>query len=76
MHTVTIRGSIKLLGPSAVVSGATETKFHIDAVNIIPLNRQVGIRKSNLQEELLKIQIFLIISNKLDLSYPQIRKVT
>lgn len=40
-HTVTIRGSIKLLGSSAVVSGATETRFHVDAINIVPLNRQV-----------------------------------
>ncbi|EFN76956.1 protein APCDD1 [Harpegnathos saltator] len=41
-HTVSIRGSIKLLGPSSVVSGATETKFYINAVHIIPLNRQVA----------------------------------
>ncbi|KYN40748.1 Protein APCDD1 [Trachymyrmex septentrionalis] len=41
-HTVTIRGSIKLLGSSAIVSGATETRFHVDAINIVPLNRQVA----------------------------------
>ncbi|XP_071577925.1 uncharacterized protein [Temnothorax nylanderi] len=41
-HTVTIRGSIKLLGSSTVVSGATETRFHVDAINIVPLNRQVA----------------------------------
>ncbi|EZA62470.1 hypothetical protein DMN91_003928 [Ooceraea biroi] len=41
-HTVAIRGFIKLLGSSTVVSGATETNFHVDAVNIIPLNRQVA----------------------------------
>ncbi|XP_018401980.1 PREDICTED: uncharacterized protein LOC108779120 [Cyphomyrmex costatus] len=34
-HTVTIRGSIKLLGSSAIVSGATETRFHVDAINIV-----------------------------------------
>ncbi|KAL0118115.1 hypothetical protein PUN28_009054 [Cardiocondyla obscurior] len=43
-HTVTIRGSIKLLGLSTVVSGATETRFHIDVINIIPLNRQVAYK--------------------------------
>ncbi|XP_011869529.1 PREDICTED: protein APCDD1-like [Vollenhovia emeryi] len=41
-HTVTIRGSVKLLGSSVVVSGATETRFHVDAINIVPLNRQVA----------------------------------
>lgn len=41
-HTVTIRGSIKLLGSSAIVSGATETRLHVDAINIVPLNRQVA----------------------------------
>ncbi|XP_014477295.1 PREDICTED: uncharacterized protein LOC106745841 [Dinoponera quadriceps] len=41
-HTVRIRGSIKLLGPSNVVSGATEAKIHVDAVYITPLNRQVA----------------------------------
>ena len=40
-HTVTIRGFIKLLGSSAIVSGATETRFHVDTINIVPLNRQV-----------------------------------
>jgi len=42
-HTVTIRGSIKLLGLSTIVSGATETRFHVNAINIVPLNRQVQI---------------------------------
>ncbi|XP_036147509.1 protein APCDD1 isoform X2 [Monomorium pharaonis] len=41
-HTITIRGFLKLLGSSAVVSGATETNFHVDVINIIPLNRQVA----------------------------------
>ncbi|XP_018357336.1 PREDICTED: uncharacterized protein LOC108757423 [Trachymyrmex cornetzi] len=41
-HTVTIHGSIKLLGSSAIVSGATETRFHVDAINIVPLNRRVA----------------------------------
>lgn len=40
-HTVSIWGSIKLVGPSSIVSGATETKVHVDAVYITPLNRQV-----------------------------------
>lgn len=40
-HTVTIRGSIKLLGSSAIVTGATETRLHVDTINIVPLNRQV-----------------------------------
>ncbi|XP_029672157.1 uncharacterized protein LOC115240883 isoform X2 [Formica exsecta] len=40
-HTVIIRGSIKLLRPSTVVSGATETRFHVDAVNIVPLTPEV-----------------------------------
>ncbi|KAL6259413.1 hypothetical protein P5V15_009334 [Pogonomyrmex californicus] len=43
-HTVIIRGSIKLLRPSAIVSGATETRFHVDVISIIPLNRQFGHR--------------------------------
>lgn len=50
-HTVTIRGSIKLLGSSAVVSGATETRFHIDAINIVPLNRQVFSNRLNRERE-------------------------
>ncbi|EFN74892.1 Protein APCDD1 [Camponotus floridanus] len=40
-HTVIIRGSIKLLKPSSVVSGATETRFHVDAVNILPLTPEI-----------------------------------
>lgn len=40
-YTVIIRGSIKLLRPSTVVSGATETRFHVDAVNIVPLIPEV-----------------------------------
>jgi len=44
-HTVIIRGSIKLLRPSSVVSGATETRFHIDAVNILPLTPEVSINE-------------------------------
>ncbi|XP_072761246.1 uncharacterized protein [Anoplolepis gracilipes] len=40
-HTVIIRGFLKLLKPSMVVLGATETRFHVDAVNIIPLTPEV-----------------------------------
>lgn len=45
-HTVIIRGSIKLLRPSTVVSGATETRFHVDAVNIVPLTSEVFTNRS------------------------------
>lgn len=40
-HTVLARGSVNLTGRSAVVSGAIDAKFHVDAVNVVPLNRQV-----------------------------------
>ncbi|KAK2577149.1 hypothetical protein KPH14_003309 [Odynerus spinipes] len=41
-HTIVTRGSIELGLPSTLVSGATEAKFRIDIVHIIPLNRQVA----------------------------------
>ncbi|XP_043491890.1 protein APCDD1-like [Polistes fuscatus] len=41
-HTVVGRGSIKLGLPSTLIPGATETKFHIDVVHVVPLNRQIA----------------------------------
>ncbi|XP_046813770.1 protein APCDD1-like isoform X2 [Vespa crabro] len=41
-HTVVARGSIQLGLPSALIPGATDTKFHIDIVHIVPLNRQIA----------------------------------
>ncbi|XP_066595660.1 uncharacterized protein [Prorops nasuta] len=41
-HTVTARGSIKLLLPSLTTPGATEARFVLDSVHVIPLNRQVA----------------------------------
>lgn len=40
-HTVTARGSIRLLSQSIITPGATEARFHLDTVHIVPLNRQV-----------------------------------
>ncbi|XP_020281050.1 protein APCDD1-like isoform X2 [Pseudomyrmex gracilis] len=41
-HTVIIRGFINSLEPSIAVSGATDTKFHVDVIHIVPLNRQIA----------------------------------
>ncbi|KAF7417404.1 hypothetical protein HZH68_000057 [Vespula germanica] len=41
-HTVVGRGSIQLGLPSTLIPGATETKFHLDVVHIVPLNRQIA----------------------------------
>ncbi|XP_015595244.2 uncharacterized protein LOC107267733 isoform X1 [Cephus cinctus] len=41
-HTVTARGTLRLLSPSAVTPGATEARVHLDTVHVVPLNRQVA----------------------------------
>lgn len=40
-HTVTARGVIRLLSSSGLAPGATEAKYQLDHVHIIPLTRQV-----------------------------------
>ncbi|XP_012219271.1 protein APCDD1-like [Linepithema humile] len=40
-HTVEIRGIIHLQELSDIVSGATETKFHVNTVHITPLNEEI-----------------------------------
>ncbi|KAF3424737.1 hypothetical protein E2986_00714 [Frieseomelitta varia] len=41
-YTVVARGSVKILSPSIVISGAVETSVQLDSVYLIPLNRQVA----------------------------------
>ncbi|KAF7996899.1 hypothetical protein HCN44_002545 [Aphidius gifuensis] len=41
-HTVTAKGVIRLLSTSGFVSGATDAKYHLDHVHILPLTRQVA----------------------------------
>ncbi|XP_008551060.3 uncharacterized protein LOC103573665, partial [Microplitis demolitor] len=41
-HTVTARGVIRLLSSSGLAPGATEAKYQLDHVHIIPLTRQVA----------------------------------
>ncbi|OAD60746.1 Protein APCDD1, partial [Eufriesea mexicana] len=41
-YTVVARGSVKILSPSVIIPGATETNVQLDSVHLIPLNRQVA----------------------------------
>ncbi|XP_046608833.1 uncharacterized protein LOC124299611 [Neodiprion virginianus] len=41
-HTVTARGVLRLLSASILTPGATEARFQLDTVHVIPLNRQVA----------------------------------
>ncbi|XP_012259007.3 uncharacterized protein LOC105687732 isoform X2 [Athalia rosae] len=41
-HTVTSRGVLWLISPSILTPGATEARFQLDTVHVIPLNRQVA----------------------------------
>lgn len=41
-HTVTARGVIRLLSTSGFALGATDAKYQLDYVHILPLTRQVN----------------------------------
>ncbi|XP_012271610.1 uncharacterized protein LOC105694984 [Orussus abietinus] len=43
-HTLTARGALRLLQPSLTISGATEARYQLHTVHIIPLNRQVAYK--------------------------------